>query len=67
MAEQDNRSKKGPAGCFGMMRDMMRNMISGKQGSSCSCSENMTEMMSACCSPKTEKDSSETHKQDAPR
>ena len=68
MADQNTDRSKMSSGCFAEMPEMMRNMMSKKGGSCCSCAEAMTEMMQECCSVQTQKESpAEEQGQDAPK
>ncbi len=68
MADQNTDRSKLFSGCFAGMPEMMRKMMSKKDGSCCSCAETMTGMMQECCSDQTEKQSpAEKQAQDAPK
>jgi len=68
MADRNTDRSKMPSGCFAGMPEMMRNIMSKKGGSCCSCAEMMTEMMQECRSNQTEKRSpAEEQGQDAPK
>ncbi len=67
MTDQKTEENK-KISCFGMMREMMRNMISGKGPSGCSCADMMTTMMPQCCAGLTgQKNPAEEKAQDAPK
>lgn len=68
MADQNTNQGRRPSGCFGMMKEMMRSMMSRNEGSGCSCTEQMAEMMSGCCSAKAKDEGPvEAPKENAPR
>lgn len=67
MTERNEEERGGFSGCFGMMKEMMRNKMLGKEGPGC-CAGNMGEMMSGCCSVRTEKKTpADKPGEDAPR
>ncbi len=67
MSDQSEEKRGGFSGCFGQMKEMMRNMMFGKEGSCC-CSGKMAEMMSGCCSVQTEEETqADKPGRDAPR
>lgn len=49
MPDKDTERSKVSSSCFDNMKEMMRNMISGKDVSCCSCTGEMTRMMPKCC------------------
>ena len=53
MADQNTEQSKSSPGCFARMREMMRDMMSGKGVSCCSCADAMTRMMPECCARPT--------------
>ncbi len=55
MADQNTERRKMPSGCFAGMPETMRNMMSKKGGSCCTCAEMMIEMIQQCCPDQTEK------------
>jgi hypothetical protein len=68
MADPNTDRRKMSSGCFAGMPEMMRNIMSKKGGSCCSCAETMTEIVQECRSNQTEKQSpAEKQGQDAPK
>lgn len=65
MADRNTEQGTQPKNCFGMMKEMMRNMISDK-GEGCSCMETMSGMMRSCCSG-TKEGPAEGREQDVPK
>jgi len=68
MTDQDAKQDTMSSGCLGKMREMMRNMMSGKGGSCCRGTETGPGMMPECCPVQTEKKSPvENQTQEAPK
>lgn len=68
MADRTDDRGKMASGCFANMREMMRNMMSGKGGPCCCGTETRPGMMPECCPVQTEKESpTEKQGQEAPK
>ena len=67
MADKNTEKTKTSSECFGMMREMMRSMMS-KDSPCCSFAGSMAKMMPVCCSAQTDEEGpAEKPDQDATR
>ena len=68
MADEDTGRSKMPSGCFTNMREMMRNMMSGKGGPCCCGPQTTAGMTPECCAAQAEKESpKEKQAREAPK